>query len=1012
MPVSNQANAVAIRSPGHVIPCFASFYPGSVVASGTIASQVRDPMDVSYANLVVTYVTGAYTDVQQGMEITLHDPITDALKGRTHVRFDGTGATIGGVIPVREYAVAALTLTAGDVFKVWKEYRLHDKLVAATANFGGFPPDIQVYSDQGSNPPPIACDGGHWAGDTSQLPIQLTGSNSYTVDPDSAGTVTHARTLPTGLSFASGSGSSANPTLTGDPGIYLYDHTVTDSSNSKATPQHIIVMIHDPDENPAHQVEITDYRGTAEAGWNWAVEVTSGDTDQAAIPDGCWCILWSTERIAGTQQSFRNVSPGRSHIIGVGIVRRDTIQGDTDGLVTCSLEVISPHARLREVTSYSKVMEENATPDAWSEIKTLKVKRAAIQLWQFYTTGTECGLDLIFDSSFVNPTYPTFYLQRSTFYDQLKELADGVDGRLTCDRSGRMGFHTAPPYLPLADRAAITKPFRWKPQDVISYQLTREHYSTLEQIKVSGISAGSSNNRPCFSLAPGAAPDEGIDTPARERLIADETTPQDNINERSGRYYAEAAGVYVDSDDIRHRAFQLQLTLRGVYDFLDFDLSYYDFEQTLPDLPRDLDLTDFLFYLVSSNTRFEGGTSETEVVLAVATHAPPGETFTPESVPTPPIETPDPAPITDPNPANRKLLRGTGKIALFMDDSTMRRTANFTAVDPDYTNVNLTTLTNWVVTDVSVDVVQKVFSPDTVWIASRDKIYLLDSIATPTSVTVQHSFAASCTSRMIQTERCSAVWAICASYYPSVGLKVAYTTNGTSWTETGVIGAAETSGAGQPNAIWMSPTTPGLARVATMNAAASGHGTLRVYQSTDYGATWTEITTYTISSVGRPAIGIEVPYNDPSTMYVTVAVFDSGSTYDLKVYRVVGTTVSDVTPTYSGTPYGARDRRSLRSWDTDGRRMVLIGDADNQTDVIGVFTTKTGVADLSPIVVPASGNANLYNNAWIGGDGLALYVGGYAGYIWASDDFGETPLVSKVGAGIGSGRVLQLVGWG
>lgn len=623
---SQISNASAIRSSGWSVRAYASFITGGTpVATGTLTTGPTYPMGGVSPFLATTYVTGAYTDVERGMEVVFYDAGSGKFKGRTRVRFSGGLTAVA--LPVREFSQASLNLSAGDVFQIYDEFRLHDKLVAALADF---PPDMLFFTDEGSNPPPLACSGGHWAGfvDAGQTyaTVLTKGDTSIAVDPDSGGSLTHLWTLPSGVAFAPGSASSdANPTLRANVGEWVVYHTVTDASNSKSVTQHIVLKAHDANSMP-HRVLYTPDDASAESGFGGSVQIVSGATTQADIPDGCLCIIWGVEYLNGTPVAYRNAAPGRGHIFAVGIARRDTQSGTPDGSRTVTVEVISPLTRLRELTSYSKVMLNEATPDSWSEMKTLSVKRAIIQIIQFYTMLVEAGFDIVFDADFINYLYPAFYLNASDFIGQLNELVQGVDARITCDRTGRFSIHTDPKYIPEADRASVTKTWTFARRDVLAFDFPREHFNNVRVLKASGFTGGASNNQPLFSLYPGKADAEGLNTPNRERLIV---TDQDDLNERTGRYGAALDNVFQNSDGEYYRAFPLTLTLRGIYDFFDFSKEYVDFSENLQDLARDVDLTDFLFCLKSTRVDYDFalGSATTTAVFDVVTSAAQGETF-------------------------------------------------------------------------------------------------------------------------------------------------------------------------------------------------------------------------------------------------------------------------------------------------------------------------------------------------------------------------------------------------
>lgn len=434
---SQASNLTALRKDGHKLRGYGTFFVGAAVWEATVDTTPAD----GALTLTVTTVSGAYTAARGGFRV---DVFTSggAYKGRTRLRFNATHSATA--MRIREHSQGTVKIEAGDTVRVYAEQRLTDKLVAANETFA---PEHETYSAQNSNPGPIACSGGPWAGDSTMLPIQMTGDTSDWVDPDSNGPLTHLWTLPSGLSFYTGSADTdANPQITGDSGSYLVEHTVTDADNSVSTTQFVPVIIDDdPYDIFIESLEMDEQSGvSASVRFKDAISVED-------VPDGSLFIFWVKETINGTRQSFGAASPGRSHIKLVGYLRRDTSEGDaSDDNLT--FEIISPLARLAELVGYSKVMTNTASPDAWSEIKTLGIERAMRLLLLHYSNLVEAGFDLITHASWSDATYSQLFLNKSTPFGQVSELADSRDGRFVCDRTGRFEFQRRLDLLPSADR--------------------------------------------------------------------------------------------------------------------------------------------------------------------------------------------------------------------------------------------------------------------------------------------------------------------------------------------------------------------------------------------------------------------------------------------------------------------------------------------------------------------------------------------------------------------------------
>ena len=973
-----QPQAAAIRTSGYSIRCYASFYAPDPIIEATCAG-----LSGAYPirNLFVNIDGGDYTDILPGMRIDIYDSTGSYLKGRTRIRF-GNMITPNS-FPVREFSPAAIDLAANDKIFVYPDIRLADKLVEANQLFS---PDGTPFTDEGSNPPPLACSGGHWAGrvDDGQTfaTVPMTGSNSDVVDPDSTpGNVSHLWTLPTGVAFQAGSSSTdADPVLEADVGQHLILHTVTDDDNSKATTQSVVVVVTD-DSTPPHRVMVTSYEGKPESGFNGEVEVISGSVDTDSIPDGCLCILWGRERISNAWQSIRNNSDGREHLLAAGYVRRERIRRAADGVNHLSLEFTSPLSRLREITAYSKVMEENASPDAWNEIKTLSVKRAYLQLIQFYSTLVESGFDLLIDADFLDERYPAFYLQRSTIAGMLDELAHGQDARTTCDRTGQFSLHTEPPFIPYGDRGGITVMWALTAQDILDAEINVDHYPTVELYKTSGFSGGASGNSPVFSLYPGDAPGEGIQTPTRDRLIVDATTPQDDLNERTGRYGALADRALVDGDGNRSPAAEVTLTLRGAYNFFDFRKEYV----TLTDNYGRRLFSGARFYPTSVSASFDGrGVASTSVTLMQETNAAAGATYTPppqDGTYPPPNDYPLPPPIS-PLPFFG-IGRGVNTMYAVNTDGYIYGTANFqrTAAQGGAA---------WAREDLGladdpIDAVQDAFTTSkliVVTVGATDAIYTVEGVGTTSlTVTARKTLRAAIANQNLQWRMVDASfgadYVVVVSYYGNSGADsgvwYTYSTNGgVTWsTETQITAHySSTAGANVPG-LFVSSRAPGEAYIGVFTASgATTSADASIYRlSGTFGSPASYLTLN-----DAPAYCIHKSWADgDQTLYYSTVNFTDGASTRNRIYRKVGSgSAVEITPTIGGNKQRAIYGRAFHTCPVDANT-ILAAVAGNTTS--GVVMSRDKGSTWTQI---SAGTTTDYNGAEVAGNDRNV------GYVWGS----------------------------
>lgn len=895
------ANLTAIRTPGHYLRCFLTVIKGNLVLSASVnmASVTYPATDI----VIDTITSGSAANVTGGMTVMIFRSNGTDLKGVTRVRYSGTISSTN--IPVRELSRGTISVSDNDILKIYDDIRLSDKLVEASSDFD---PDGVAYSDQGSNPPPVACSGGAWAGWDTMLPITMAGSDSYNIDPDSGASFTHVWTLPSGLSFSSGTSTSANPGITGSAGEYEVAHAVTDSSNSKSVTQYVPIRIH-TSADPPYDCIVQSLEGDPTNGWSATVRVfaPSGSTLSIAnLPDDCLAILWKEEYIAGTLQSFGSDVATRSHILMTGYLRRENVEATTEGVEYLDFEMISPLARLSELVGYSKVMLDNATPDVWSEVKTLGVQRAIVQLVQFYTNLVEAGFDFKFNATYYTDyDYPAFYLQRSTPFQQIQELADGVDARLVCRRHGRFEVQTVPRFIANGSRASVPVTLTLEDDDVIDWRYARSHWRPVNVVECRGFTDGAAGNQPIFSRWVGLAPGLGNDSTIVERLIAD---TQSDLNDRCGRRGADKDGVYVDSNLKFQEALELDVTLYGSYDVFDFYAEYVLLNWTT--LRRVIALSTHYFEVMGISGEFRDGTGRVHLRLRSATHGQNGETYTPpnESQNTlpdfdpPDVDFPDTGvePVAPTSNEGTNLYSGTQRIAFFTSGYIFKTTTFgagagtlWTAYDASLAPYSVSgTLLTWIPDG---------FNPGKGWLNTNTGIYYIDLVAN--TATLKHTFGTS-----------GNFWGGDASFAQanhvcwSDGKRVVYTTDNTTFTLVSPGSGGIPSNTGTVNEIvgvYYSSHQANTVVVGFFDAANTAHG----YRSTDGGANWTSLSDPFIDS-GQQAIGgLHFPWNNNSDdgLCYYMALTAGGTSH---LYRSSSTSATDISPRGAGgitsTAYYAR----------------------------------------------------------------------------------------------------------
>lgn len=1025
------SNLTALRASGHKVRSYLAVFGGVVVASGTLdaaPSQGATALDW-------TRTAGSSSDIKPGYRVVVENG-SGALKFETSVRYSGTISDSN--LPIREVATAEFTLSASDVVKVYNVPVLTDKLVEANATFA---PDGIAYSNQNTVIAPITTSGGHWAGfvDSGQTyaTVVTSGGGSFTVDPDSGGTITHLWTLPTGVAFAGGSSSTdASPTLEANTGYYVVTHTVTDSANSATWTQYLLIRVYDASTRPVEcVVEAID--GDQDTGWSGRVRVFS-DAAISDIPDRSLVAVFVDETINGSAVSYGNRIVSRSHIKLLGFLRRDENEGGAnDDALT--FEIISPWARLQEIPGFSKALERYSSTAGWNYVQGLTTKRAIIQILRWYSNWTEF-FDLAFNT-YTDYDYPAFFAEKNTPLAQLQELADATDARVTGDRTGALLVHTRPELVALASRSSLTTTITLTDDDRITYRFARDHFKVVDTLECRGFTAATTTAGavPLFSRYPGV-PGRGALVTAVDRLIA---ASQSNLNDRCGLRGAAADGVFITSAGLYHRAVELELTLPGSYDV--FDPAYQEWIAFTgaSGNRRSLDLSAYRFVLRSVNVTYAGGTATTNLRLVSETAAPAGRTYVPPATtganPFPDIEFP-PIEFPDSGFGNGWMNAGTSRIAAICQYG-IARTTNFGSSEattwdfiswqsifgssayyqawgscPDAFSYSGGGVKGWAI-----------LSGPGGSLGTWKLVYF--NVAAQTAV-LKHTFSGPAPPHQrdggdvsIDASFGSQGFIVASAYSTSAGTYCARSADNTTFTEVqisanlGTIGGTDETPA--VPGTWVSSRTPGRAVVQAYYASGL-RATHQARATTDYGATWSDTSDPDMSiSKNIGAAGLFSPYdparNPSESIFFWMARDQTAGAGAIGLFRDNGTSSAKIASFLScaarnpiGAAAGNANRLIVSNQLGNGKTYIT----NNALDSSPTFTEVTALAGTGAMCnVFAGDNPNVIY-AW---HGLfrPFYSGVTQGPILLSTDGGATfrsqignlPSVSTTGC------VLSLMGW-
>jgi hypothetical protein len=960
---------------------YVSLLTGTPVLTGTLGAAPTLPaLALSY-----TLTGGDAANVKPGMRVVVTNG--GAYKGTLSVRY--AGSITSSSLPVREYA--DLNLSAGDTITVYDDFVLTDKLAAGDETFA---PDHAAYTDQNSDPAPVATSGGWWAGWIG-IDIPFTGSGSFTVDPDSSGTLTHLWTAPGGA-FVVGTSTSADPTIRySAAGGYLVTHTVTDAANGTSETQYVRVRVHDADD-PPYECRLSSVEGDAHAGFRCSFNLFE-NADMASLPDGASVIVWTDG------ESYGSAAAGRSQIVCAGCLRRDRSRGDADG-DQIEFEVLSPLARLAELPGFSKIMEREQSPDAWSEIKALTVKRGIVQLLRHYTNTLHL-FDLGFDGV-ADADYPAFYLQKAAPYDQVMELADSRDARLTCDRAGRLTVLRRLELTPLADRAAITTTITLNTDDVIDYEISREHGRAVETFRARGFTAGTeaAQTQPVFARYP-ASPGTGSASPVSERLIVDDAA---DLYERCALRAAWHDRVYIDSNGIYRHAPEARITLFGGYAQL---VQFYREWIKLDGVTnlRGVDLAAFRFIPLRVRVDYADGTATTMLDLRAETYATGAVDDTPAAEIAAPTDPPVIYPsiiITDED-GGHGLGVNTETLAVF--DATNGKvwiSADFdrlpTGGTPTFTGYSLGLTTGGGLASfvVRADSPRYVTGNGAVngYLATRLQARTISDVFGTRTLGAAYSYAATAAYYQVQlqTERGNPDWALAAVHHDGIGVRVYRTTDGgATWAAQSSLPTAydTLNGATWQPGLWMNPDGSGEALVSAARVVGSPP-LADFWRTTDYGATWSKIAglnagDYPCGCIVKPLARGSVIFHG-EVEYIPGIVQRSARIIDATQAAISPGT--DVTPYGFGAGFGERRQRAFAVADDDPNAVVLVG-AQIYVGLWGVFQTFNALdaaPTWNPLIAPGGAAAVKYRGAYyvsrgaiyLYGDGGALALCRWNGSAW------------------------------
>ncbi len=506
-------------------------------AQVNMSSATYPVTSIIYNNVTL----GAYTDIKEGMTITIGTTVGGDDLGRTRIRKAADSTTIYIAQSSQGYRDGEVWLQNAAYITVWDEYRVWAKIPRFLDDGTGYKDYDIAIGDYGTKPPPIANGGAAYAGfidiSTSVITVNFDASNSVTI-AQGASISSYLWDFKDGT-ITSGSTSSATATVTFPAGFRYVDLTVTDS-NGKTHTTHI----------PVYAANKTTYKPIE--GFNCVREHTLDGQilratvyetlDQDQYPDGALVMLFEDEYYGGAKGSLAGAS-GREQVKFIGWLQQDSADIEGNEVSTAqSIEIVAYDClqRLYSLPGFPQVLERDSNPKNWMQAANLTVKRYLHYILQWHSTALDV-VPISFDG--ISDTYDVIGLSSNggNLGEQLSEIASAIAHRITCDTNGRLHIAPHPNEQIDADRTSVVI-VSLDEGDISNISYEYERQPQLYWLNGGAVSTGTEdadsdlkNIKAYFSIAPNQAPSQGK---GEESQMNQLVKSQDELNNRTGLQYA------------------------------------------------------------------------------------------------------------------------------------------------------------------------------------------------------------------------------------------------------------------------------------------------------------------------------------------------------------------------------------------------------------------------------------------------------------------------------------------
>jgi hypothetical protein len=737
---------------------------------------------------------------------------------------------------------------------------------------------------------------------------------------------------------------------------------LTDTTNSRATIRHLLVVAcKHGDANYAPIVDATAATLTQTVEGLRQSFKFGQNIDIDTYIDGAAVCYFQREFYGSTEDNLNDTTPVK---FAGWYLRDSTRENATPTYLQreVTVECVDTAGMLALFPGFPQSIESNASPTRWEEMASPNLDKFLLYLWIYHSTASNL---VDFAWSGTTTTYPFFRLNSmgNSLYGQIDGRARAIGYRLLSDVKGKCKVTKDSLLFDTADRDN-TNLIALIESDYTAIGWTKQRLPTSYWNRGNAIVASASAVNAVFCIAPGIVPSWGLSAnEIGENLVVSQT----ELNTRVGNNYAR--------EDNDYGYFEIELINAGdigyePLKFVQITLSAANAAQ------RGLTLTTQRMMIVAISTDYDPafGTQRRRLTLELETFGTPAETVIPPEDPLPNI-----TPVIDLYPPNDVIV-GTGNLAALTFGGTLYTTSNFSvpssAGGPTWAGAALTLVGS--VQDFVVDAYSPLYVSGSGavngWILTTQRIYRIDDIFGAQTLTSQKTLRATSVSGRLEATRSTQNFAMALSYYPNNGgIYVAYTTDGSTWTEVQITSFYFTVGAGRDIALYVSEHIASQAYAGAF-LTTGVTATSDLFKTIDDGASWAQIAGNPVtSSMGsEPGGGLHVPFNDNPNDMILYWNRRTDSPSETNVFiRTNGATETDITPV---TNYGPRDHHAVSSNPVNRQQMLACLTHEPSDDYI-VFSSNDG-GDNWTALTTAADRADTYTNCSVVDTGAAYLWGG------------------------------------